>query len=292
MCSNIQVVILCLISCVWLMFDWKAVFCFYRTYSVRAVGLVVSLKHPPYCVHPPWPSTHACHEPCVICRATNMLWLLLLWSSNLDFLFKKILNSVVNLYFWPYFSISLPLPLLLPLLSVSFSSCLHVWSSWTPMDHDIAIHTNSSLCLCFYYSFSFLLPVLWLSLPLPTWKHFYLWTVAVRWPQLPLVADVLPTAWQLFCCPCWLRSGSHKLILFKEKEDSLSLWNPLLSMPFWPLCSHTQDEKKTRKKKNKESRHWFHDVITGCSALASFSYFGDLDSVDIFVFIGFHVVYE
>lgn len=47
--------------------------------------------------------------------------------------------------------------------------------------------------------------------------------------QLPWVAGVLPTIWRLFCCPCWPCSGSHKLILFKEKEDNLSLlksWGP------------------------------------------------------------------
>lgn len=48
-------------------------------------------------------------------------------------------------------------------------------------------------------------------------------------------------------------------------------------MPFDP-CAATH---KIKKKKDEESRHWFHDVITGCSVLASFSNLGDLDSVNI-----------
>lgn len=45
---------------------------------------------------------------------------------------------------------------------------------------------------------------------------------------------------------------------------------------------HTRFKKK-KKKMRKESRHWFHDVVTGCSVLVSFSNFGDLNSV-IFCF--------
>ncbi len=66
----------------------------------------------------------------------------------------------------------------------------------------------------------------------------------------------------------------------EEKEDSLSLWNlwvqtPLLSMPFDP-CAATH-----KIKKDEESRHWFCDVITGCSVLASFSNSGVWISVNI-----------
>lgn len=56
-------------------------------------------------------------------------------------------------------------------------------------------------------------------------------------------------------------------------------------MPFDP-CAATHKLEKKKEKKMEESRHWFHDVITGCSVLASFSNLGgDLDSVNIIVFI-------
>lgn len=117
-----------------------------------------------------------------------------------------------------------------------------------------------------------------------TLKSCYFWTVNnLSYPWLPK-CDVQSGSSSAVHADCalalinWCRS--------RRKEESLSLGNLwaqtcLLSMPFDP-CAATH-----KIRKDEESRHWFHDIITGCSVLASFSNFEDLDSVNIFVFLLF-----
>lgn len=127
----------------------------------------------PLCDPPPMPAMNHVSFAVILTCYNFFLFL----PFNLDFLFysssqswkeKTTFQTCISV-FLTYFSISLPLfPLSLLLLFFSpCPSCLHVWSSWAPMDHDIAIHTNFFLCLCFYcvcVFFSCHTLLLWLSL--------------------------------------------------------------------------------------------------------------------------------
>lgn len=189
---------------------------------------------------------------------TTLLTLLLLWSSALFYSSIQSLitfQTCISVFLTLFLSLFSPPSLLPPFFSSSSSSCLHVWSSRAPMDHDIAMHSIfSSSCSCFWFCFYvlfFLSHFSWydchshlrmrtLKSPSPSPP-----SVAGR-PQLPSVASVWRAVWQLSCCPRWLCCGSHKLMSMEEKGESLSrgnLWahTRLLSMPFWPLFSHTQD---------------------------------------------------
>lgn len=114
----------------------------------------------PLCDPPPMPAMNHVSFAVILTCCNFFLFLLF----NLDFLFYSSIQSwkekqqpsrLVFLYFWPIF---LSLSLFSLFLSCFFfspcPSCLHVWSSWAPMDHDIAIHTNFFLCVftvCFFF---------------------------------------------------------------------------------------------------------------------------------------------
>lgn len=109
----------------------------------------------PLCDPPPMPAMNHVSFAVILTCYNFFLFL----PFNLDFLFysssqswkeKTTFQTCISV-FLTYFSISLPLfPLSLLLLFFLRVLPVSMWSSWAPMDHDIAIHTNFFLCLCFY----------------------------------------------------------------------------------------------------------------------------------------------
>lgn len=105
----------------------------------------------------PWPFTpmHATRHLAVLLTCYDLFFLL--WSSSFTcrrpFLFLG--SVVISVFLTLFFYLSPSFPSFFP--PFSSVSRLHVWSSWAPMDHDIAIHTNVSFSvfvaciISFYY---------------------------------------------------------------------------------------------------------------------------------------------
>lgn len=231
----------------------------------------------PLCDPPPMPAMNHVSFAVILTCCNFFLFLLF----NLDFLFYSSIQSwkekqqpsrLVFLYFWPIF---LSLSLFSLFLSCFFfspcPSCLHVWSSWAPMDHDIAIHTNFFLCV-FTVCFFFFLVTLYCYDYHSKYSVVDIYLLLVNdlsHPRLPM-CDVQSGSSSSVRADCalapinWLHSRRKRIVWAVQIFGS----RPLLSMPFDP-CAATH-----KKKKVEESRHWFHDVITGCSVLASISVSG------------------
>lgn len=219
-------------------------------YTERQSRLVCLKRLHSWCHSPPspflWPSTPACHDPCIIRHASNTPDFFFLWSSNLDSLCYSSVQSLITFQtcicvFLTYFSISLPLS---PLSLLLPFSCLHVWSSWAPMDHDIIIHTNLFHCV-FLFCF--------LSLNCYNFNSKTVVDIDVRvslidhlsYPRLPM---------------CDLQSGSSSAL---PADSALALINWFCSRrkrlvwaaeifgprPLCFLCLSTLVQSHTRKKK-------------------------------------------
>lgn len=246
----------------------------------------------PLCDPPPMPAMNHVSFAVILTCYNFFLFL----PFNLDFLFysssqswkeKTTFQTCISV-FLTYFSISLPLfPLSLLLLfflrvlPVSMCDLLgHLWTMtlpYTQISFSVCVFT---VCVCFFF-----LVTLYCCDYHSKYSVVDIYLLLVynfSYPRLPM-CDVQSGSSSSVRADCalapinWLHSRRKRIVWAVQIFGS----RPLLSMPFDP-CAATH-----KKKKVEESRHWFHDVITGCSVLASISVFWFLDSVNIF-FVCFH----
>lgn len=246
----------------------------------------------PLCDPPPMPAMNHVSFAVILTCYNFFLFL----PFNLDFLFysssqswkeKTTFQTCISV-FLTYFSISLPLfplSLLLLFFSVSFlSPCvifLGTYGPWHCHTHKFLSLFVFLLCVCGV----FFLVTLYCCDYHSKYSVVDIYLLLVynfSYPRLPM-CDVQSGSSSSVRADCalapinWLHSRRKRIVWAVQIFGS----RPLLSMPFDP-CAATH-----KKKKVEESRHWFHDVITGCSVLASISVFWFLDSVNIF-FVCFH----
>lgn len=202
----------------------------------------------------------------------------LLWSSNLDFLFYSSVTfqTCISVFLTLFFYLSPSFPSFspcFPFLRVLFlSSCvifLGTYGPWHCHTHKFLSLFLLWLCFLFFSCHTFLL-----------WYHSknsdvnikisisHLWLVNnLSYPWLPM-CDMQSGSSSAVHADCALAVINWFCSRRKRIVWAFEIFGP---RHLWFLCLLTLVQPHTRLKKDEESRHWFHDVITGCSVLASFS---------------------